>query len=74
MDLIFQIDDSFLDEYNKINFAFYKQIVNLMDLLFETPGCRRGESKRQSLRFIWLIDFQSKYLAFFSQIFSHFFA
>ena len=63
--------------FSKINLeenAFYKQIVNLIVLLFDIPGSSPGESKLESLKFICLIDSQSKYLAFFSQIFSHFFA
>ena len=55
---------------------FYEQIMNLIVLLFDFPSLgpvsRPDESKLQSLRFICLIASQSKYLAFLSQIFSHF--
>ena len=50
--------------------------MNLIVLLFDFPSLgpvsRSDESKLQSLKFICLIASQSKYLAFLSQIFSHF--
>ena len=50
--------------------------MNLIVLLFDFPSLgpvsRPDESKLQSLKFICLIASQSKYLAFLSQIFSHF--